>query len=140
MPAIAQIERENQGSPWSEQAFLNELTHPASVFLVGSLGNRIVAYGGMWKVVDEAHITTLMVLPELRGRGFGLKLMYELLNRAALSGMTCSTLEVRAGNTPAIQLYEKLGYARVAVRKGYYPDNKEDAVIMWLYNLDSSQN
>jgi len=64
-------------------------------------------------------------------------MMIELLSKAKEAGMVCSTLEVRAGNDPAIQMYQKLGYEIAATRKGYYPDNREDAVVMWLYHLDT---
>ena len=77
-----------------------------------------------------------MVAPEHRREGVGRALMISLLSKAKALGMTCSTLEVRISNEAAILLYEDLGYVRVAVRKGYYPDNQEDAVIMWLYDLD----
>lgn len=137
IPEILVIERESQGAPWSERAFLNELEHPHSIFRVGLLDRRVVAYGGLWTIVDEAHVTTLTVAPSHRKMGLGESLMLELLSIAKANGMTCSTLEVRAGNLPAIRLYEKLGYITVATRKRYYPDNQEDALVMWLYHLDN---
>ena len=100
---------------------------------------EVVAYGGIWLVIDEAHVTTIAVAAPHRRQGIGEKLMVELLERGRTAGMVCSTLEVRAGNQPAITLYEKLGYHVAATRKGYYPDNKEDAVVMWLYDLDKWQ-
>lgn len=133
--AITAIEHREQGSPWSEQAFRNELSNPSSVFLVALLAGSVVGYGGIWNLVDEAHVTTIMVNPEVRRQGLGGRLMNALLEEAEDAGMTCSTLEVRAGNQPAIRLYEKIGYVRTAVRKRYYPDNSEDAVVMWLYDL-----
>lgn len=101
------------------------------------IGPQIVGYGGIWHIIDEAHVTTLAVSEEHRRLGIGRKLMIELLERAKEAGMVCSTLEVRAGNEAAIRLYEKLGYARTTLRKGYYPDNREDAVVMWMVELDS---
>ena len=88
-------------------------------------------------VVDEAHITTIAVAPDRHRMGIGERLVVDLLLRARERGMVCSTLEVRAGNLAAIGLYEKLGYVRSAVRKRYYPDNHEDAVVMWLEGLES---
>lgn len=137
VPAIVEIEKASHGAPWSERAFLNELTHPHSLFRVGLMQRDVVAYGGIWMVVDEAHVTTVTVSPEHRRKGLGEKLVVELLLRAKENGMTCSTLEVRAGNLPAKALYEKLGFSVVATRKRYYPDNHEDALIMWLYELQS---
>lgn len=136
IPAILEIEIASQGAPWSEKAFLNELKHPHSIFSVAFLGKELIGYGGVWNIVDEAHVTTITIAPDRRKRGFGEQLMTELLKRSKLAGMTCSTLEVRVSNVGAIALYEKLGYVKSAIRKRYYPDNHEDAVIMWLYGLD----
>ncbi len=137
IPAILVIEKENNAAPWSERSFQNELDHPYGIFLVALLQGELVAYGGVWLVIDEAQITTVSVAPSHRREGIGQRLMVELLEKAKLAGMVCSTLEVRAGNEAAIKLYEKLGFNVVATRKGYYPDNKEDAVVMWMYNLDT---
>ena len=106
------------------------------LFLVGILQGQVVAYGGVWLVIDEAHVTTIAVAAEHRREGIGQRLMIELLKQAQTAGMVCSTLEVRASNDAAIKMYEKFGYNIAATRKGYYPDNKEDAVVMWLYDLD----
>lgn len=133
---ILEIESRTNGAPWSERAFRNELTHSDRIFLVGLAGGEIAAYGGVWLVIDEAHVTTLAVAESSRRQGIGEALMIQLLDQSKDAGMVCSTLEVRAGNEAALRLYEKLGYREVARRKGYYPDNKEDAVVMWLYDLD----
>lgn len=135
IPAILEIEVASQGAPWSERAFQNELANPHSIFRVALQGKELVGYGGIWTIVDEAHVTTITVAPKMRGKGLGRKLMIELIRCAISAGMTCSTLEVRASNEAALKLYERLGYHRAAVRKRYYPDNHEDAIIMWLYGL-----
>ncbi len=135
LEAIYEIERQTQTAPWSEQAFRNELENPQSCFLVVWGEGRVVGYGGYWRCIDEAHITTVSVDPALQRQGIASRLMRELLGRAIDEGMSCSTLEVRAGNEAAVKLYEKLGYAVTATRKKYYPDNREDALIMWLYDL-----
>jgi ribosomal-protein-alanine N-acetyltransferase len=136
IPAILEIEKVSNSAPWSERSFKNELDHQHGVFLVALLQGQVVAYGGVWLVIDEAHVTTIAVGPEHRREGIGQRLMIELLTRAKQGGMVCSTLEVRASNDAAIKMYEKFGYSIAATRKGYYPDNKEDAVVMWLYDLD----
>ncbi len=136
IPAILQIEKVANGAPWSERSFRNELSHPHGVFFTALLEGKVVGYGGVWLLVDEAHITTVAVEETLRRNGIGRRIMLDLLKAAKERGMTCSTLEVRAGNVGAIKLYEGLGYAVTATRKGYYPDNKEDAVVMWMYELD----
>jgi [ribosomal protein S18]-alanine N-acetyltransferase len=135
LESIMKIEKEANSAPWSEKSFLNELDNPHSTFLVALEGGEVAGYGGFWACVDEAHITTVAVRDDLRRKGVGKRLMVELLNRAQKAGLLCSTLEVRAGNTAAIGLYEQLGYVQTARRKAYYPDNKEDAVVMWLHDL-----
>jgi len=134
---IVRIEKVSNSSPWSEQSFRSELTNPQSVFLVALVNGEVVGFGGLWLVVDEAHITTVAVDPERRHQGIGRKLMLELLELAGARGMTCSTLEVRAGNEAALKLYESLGYVRASCRRMYYPDNDEDAVVMWLHCIPS---
>jgi [ribosomal protein S18]-alanine N-acetyltransferase len=134
---ILEIEKVTNTAPWSERSFRNEITNPHAIFLTAIHNGKVVGYGGVWMVVDEAHVTTVAIEESLRGQGAGKRLMVELLKRAKDKGMTCSTLEVRASNEPAIKLYEKLGYDSTARRKAYYPDNKEDAVVMWLHNLQS---
>lgn len=132
---VVALEKKINSAPWSEQAFRNELNHPHGYFVVARLDNKVVGYGGVWMVIDEAHITTVAVSDEFRRRGIGKEIVTYLLDEARKRGMTCSTLEVRAGNTAAITLYRNLGFESTATRKGYYPDNKEDALVMWLYDL-----
>ena len=136
LPAILAIENRVNGSPWSERSFRNELDHPHGVFRVALEGGEVVGYGGLWLVIDEAHVTNVAVEPEHQRRGVGRRLMRELLEEARARGATCATLEVRAGNAAALHLYESLGFERSAVRRGYYPDNKEDAVVMWRHDLE----
>jgi ribosomal-protein-alanine N-acetyltransferase len=136
LPAILEIERAVNGSPWSERSFRNEIDHRHGIFRVAIEEGNVVGYGGLWLVIDEAHVTNVAVAPSRQRRGIGRKLMLQLLEAAKTGGMTCATLEVRAGNLPALELYEKLGFERTALRRGYYPDNKEDAVVMWRHRLD----
>lgn len=136
IPAILEIERVVNGSPWSEKSFRNEIDHVHGLFRVAIEGGEVVGYGGVWLVIDEAHVTNVAVAPSHQRQGIGRRMMVELLRAARDAGMTCSTLEVRAGNATALSLYEKLGFERTAVRRGYYPDNKEDAVVMWLHSLE----
>lgn len=88
-------------------------------------------------VIDEAHVTTLAVDESVRRLGIGRTLIVDLLVEAQARGMLCATLEVRASNTAAVALYESLGFATTARRKRYYPDNREDALVMWLADMDS---
>jgi ribosomal-protein-alanine N-acetyltransferase len=96
---------------------------------------KVVGFAGLWMVVDEAHITTVAVDPQFRRNGIGRKLTKEVLARGKERSATCATLEVRASNESAIRLYEELGFIQSARRKGYYPDNKEDAIVMWKHEL-----
>jgi ribosomal-protein-alanine N-acetyltransferase len=137
LPKVLDIEKAANSAPWSERSFRNELAHPHGIFLVALGDGEVVGYGGIWLVVDEAHVTNLAVDPNLRRQGIAKGLMIELLKRAKSRGMTCSTLEVRAGNAAALGLYQGLGYIKTATRKGYYPDNAEDAAVMWMYDLDT---
>jgi ribosomal-protein-alanine N-acetyltransferase len=137
IPAILEIEKEANSAPWTERSFLNELDNPDKIFLVGLLQGKVVAYGGIWLIIDEAHVTTVAVAAEQRQQGIGRRLMVELLDRAKEAGMTCSTLEVRASNEAALRLYRELGYKETARRRRYYPDNNEDAVVMWMYDLQA---
>jgi ribosomal-protein-alanine N-acetyltransferase len=119
--------------PWSKQAFINELTqnHFARyIVLEGSAG--IIAYGGMWLVLDEAHITNVAVHPEYRGMKLGEQMMRQLMELAREWKAARMTLEVRASNIVAQNLYRKLGFVATGIRPGYYTDNNEDAVIMWV--------
>ncbi len=129
------MEREVHSSPWSEQAFRNELSNAPGVFVVAEEMGKVLGYAGMWVVVDEAHIINVAVGPEFRRQGLGNRLVIDLLHRAQEMGSTCATLEVRASNEAAIELYARLGFAACGFRKRYYPDNREDAVVMWLYGL-----
>ena len=137
IPPILEIENEANSAPWTERSFKNELGNPDRIFLVALLEGKVVGYGGIWLIIDEAHVTTVAVAAEHRQKGIGRRLMIELLERAKSEGMTCSTLEVRASNNPALNLYAELGYKDTARRKKYYPDNQEDAVVMWMYDLQA---
>jgi ribosomal-protein-alanine N-acetyltransferase len=135
IPELITIERASQGAPWSEKAFENELVNPHSIFRVARQGGKIVAYGGAWAIVDESHITTVCVHPDHRRKGLGKQMMLDILRESVERGLRCSTLEVRVSNESAIALYHHLGYQSVSVRRKYYPDNGEDALIMWLYGF-----
>ncbi len=135
IPAILEIEKEANTAPWSERSFRNELDNQHRIFLVALLAGHVVGYGGVWLIIDESHVTTVAVALEHRRKGIARRLMNDLLIRSKDDGMICSTLEVRAGNEAAIKLYEEMGFRETARRKRYYPDNSEDAVVMWLYDL-----
>lgn len=133
---LAALEKLCQRLPWSRVLFNEELKNPGQCFWV--LGRReglLAGYMGFWKAVDEAHITNLGVRPDMFRQGIGEAVARQGLEVAKGVGCLRATLEVRPSNTPAVKLYEKLGFVSVAMRPGYYPDNKEDGLIMWKENL-----
>lgn len=136
LPAVLAIEAESNHAPWSEKSFRHELTNKNSIFKVAIDQGNVVGYGGVWLVIDEAHILTLTVRESYRRQGLGRALISNLLKEAHERGMVCATLEVRVSNKAAIALYQSLGFVIEAVRKRYYPDNHEDANIMWLRSLE----
>lgn len=136
MADVIRIERESFSSPWSMQAFTyeilyNELSH----YIVALSDDDVVGYGGMWIIMDEAHITNIAVDSFYRGQKFGYLLMKQLINKAIQLGAVKMTLEVRPSNTPARNLYLKLGFEERGIRKNYYSDINEDAIIMWKDKL-----
>ncbi|MEW6663138.1 MAG: ribosomal protein S18-alanine N-acetyltransferase [Bacillota bacterium] len=129
---ILEIESCSFPSPWSRASFLNEIYfNEFATYLVCCYGEKVVGYAGMWVILDEAHITNVAVHPDFRGKGIGLKLMTSLIELGITNGAVRFTLEVRRSNAIAQSLYNKLGFKTTGVRKGYYSDNKEDALIMW---------
>lgn len=129
---ICEIEQESFTTPWTSGAFYNELTNNHfAKYMVMECDGEIAGYGGMWMIMDEAHVTNIAVKAEFRGRKLGDRLLTELKNTAAYMGAEKMTLEVRVSNKIAQNLYEKQGFRSVGVRKNYYSDNHEDAQIMW---------
>lgn len=136
LDAVMAIENVSFPIPWRREAFLFEiLLNETADYVVALYRDQVVGYGGMWLVLDEAHITNIAVHPDCRGRGIGRRILQELIKRAALRGATKMTLEVRPSNLIARKLYRDLGFEEKGVRKRYYQDNHEDAIIMWLEDL-----
>ena len=136
LPMVLDIERRSYPTPWSERAFLSELTQNAYARYVVTLrGQRVVAYAGMWLILDEAHVTNIAVHPTERGHGLGDALLTELERRAEAGGCRRMTLEVRPSNAVAQALYVKHGFVARGRRPGYYSDTHEDAIVMWKDEL-----
>jgi len=133
---VVKIESVSFPEPWSLAMFYHELVLPFSHFYVMRKDSQekgegvIVAYGGFWMVKEEAHITNLAVDPEYRNRGIGSKFLGFLLEKAKNLGAKAATLEVRTSNKIGQRLYEKWGFKKVGVRKGYYAYVGEDAIVM----------
>lgn len=130
------IEQASYASPWSRSAFLSELKNSFAYYIVGLVNGQTVGFGGMWLVFDEAQVTNVAVHPDYRMNDIGKLLMLELIRRAALMGCFKMTLEVRPSNMIARRLYAALGFVEKGLRKKYYTDNNEDAIIMWLNAVD----
>ncbi|MGE5654047.1 MAG: ribosomal protein S18-alanine N-acetyltransferase [Bacillota bacterium] len=124
-------------TPWSRFAFTSELTQNTyAYYMVADVDGAVVAYAGVWVVLEEGHITNVAVHPKFRGQGLGEQMMLAIMGRAKAKGAERVTLEVRVSNDVAHNLYTKLGFVDRGLRKGYYTDTKEDAIIMWKDNLD----
>ena len=117
---------------WSKNSYLQELSNPIAKYLVAKIDGKVVGFIGTWVVLDEAHITNIAVHPNYRNHGIASKLLEELIAHCKSLGCVAFTLEVRASNKAAKSLYMKYGFENAGVRKGYYEDNKEDAILMWL--------
>ncbi len=128
---VMTIEREAFSSPWSKQAFITEIEdNRYSYYITAKEDGSVVGYAGMWVIMREAHITNIAVKKEERRRRIGQRLLNALLKEAERRRAEKCTLEVRRSNETAQQFYEKNGFERVGVRRGYYRDTNEDALIM----------
>ncbi len=125
------------GKLWSRDHYLREIDSPNSDILIFYHPEtaRPVAYGCVWAIVDEAHITILGTLPDHQRRGYARQVLAGLLHLAVVRELKRSTLEVRASHVGAIALYESFGFETAGRRKNYYSDNKEDALILWRNKL-----
>ncbi len=116
--------------PWTKQAFLNELKNENACYVLLCEANTVIGYAAFWQAADNADITNVAVHPAHRKRGYGKALLTKLLEEAHLRGIKQIFLEVRVSNTAAQALYTSCGFTAVGMRKNYYADNGEDAVIM----------
>lgn len=132
LEAILEIERLSFSTPWSLEAFKAELKdNEYARYFCLELEGQVIGYMGLWFILDEGHITNIAITPNRRGEHFGKFLMRSVMERMVEQGMERMTLEVRVSNSPAQSLYKRLGFAIAGVRKGYYADTGEDAMIMW---------
>ena len=131
VPAAQEIERLSFSTPWPAYALEQELTgNRLARYLVARAGERVIAFAGVWLMVDDAHITTFGVHPDWRRRGVGQQLLLNVADLAREIGARRLTLEVRAGNIAAQALYERFGFEIAGRRTAYYTDDGEDALIM----------
>lgn len=133
---VLEIEAQSYKTPWSRRAFTSEVSENSYAhYYVCRMMGRIVGYVGMWVILDEAHITNIAVDPECRRQRIGQRMLEAMFDKARHYGATRMTLEVRVTNSGAQTLYKKLGFVERGLRKGYYTDTNEDAIIMWKDDL-----
>jgi ribosomal-protein-alanine N-acetyltransferase len=146
LPSVLAIESASFSTPWSRSMFLNELkANPYSNLFTAceGPGGIVVGYVCFWVLLDELYLLNLAVLPAIRRRGLGKELTRFALRFGWEKGARKATLEVRAGNRPAIRLYEKMGFKAAGIRPGYYHEPREDALVMvleeWMSNDSFTQ-
>lgn len=133
---VSRLERRCYSMPWSSSAYVTEIgNHSAYYTVAKDPEGKVVGYAGMWVVMDEMHITTIAVDPSRRGERIGERLLIDLFEHAMAHGAGRTTLEVREHNRAARNLYLKYGFIEVAVRRHYYSDTGENAIVMWLNDL-----
>ncbi|MFL0196654.1 ribosomal protein S18-alanine N-acetyltransferase [Clostridium sp. WILCCON 0269] len=121
---------------WSSEYFKREIeSNTLAKYVVAKKFGIVIGYAGMWTILDEGHITTIAVHPKYRGIGVGNLLLEALVEISKIELINSMTLEVRKSNIVAQNLYKKYGFIECGIRKAYYSDNKEDAIIMWKYHI-----
>jgi ribosomal-protein-alanine N-acetyltransferase len=144
VPTVQQIEREIFSTPWPRNAYYRELASRNSAHYIvlrrhgdDDESSEIVGYAGMWRMYDEAHVTTIGVRRDLHHSGYGRVIFAALVQAAYDMGAKWITLEVRTSNEHAMRMYEGFGFKVIGRRKGYYTDNGEDAIVMWSDSIYS---
>lgn len=131
VPEVARMEAEYFSEPWSGQAFLDALDKKEYLYMVAVMGEEVVAYCGMYQVLDEGNITQVAVRSDMRGMGIARVLLQDFMQTGKERGVSAYTLEVRVSNENAVRVYEACGFETECVRKDFYAVPKEDAYIMW---------
>ncbi|MDU4933847.1 MAG: ribosomal protein S18-alanine N-acetyltransferase [Peptostreptococcaceae bacterium] len=128
---VFEVEKNCFEDYWSKDSFKKELSNNLAKYLVAKVDGKVAGYVGIWFVVDEGHITNVAVHEDYRGQKIGDQLIKELVQVCKDNKIVSMTLEVRTSNTVAQNLYRKYGFKMAGIRKEYYSNNKEDAIIMW---------
>ncbi len=138
--SVLRIEQQVYPRPWSMGLFMSELSVRGSrVYVVARVGAPVVGYGGLMLVAGDGHITTLAVDPAWHRHKLGTRLLHTLATAAIERGAQNLTLEVRASNRAAQELYRAFGFVPAGIRKGYYVETKEDAIVMWANDVDTDE-
>jgi [ribosomal protein S18]-alanine N-acetyltransferase len=138
VPQVLDIERRVYPRPWTMTLFLSEIVQRSTRFyIVARVRRRVVGYAGLMVFGDEAHVTNIAVDPDVHRRKVAARLLFALITEARRRGATACTLEVRVANHAAQGLYQQFGFAPVGIRKNYYAETGEDALIMWAEGLQT---
>ena len=133
---VMAVEHDSFLTPWSRSAFEEELAqNRLARYIVAEENGAIVGYAGTWLVINEAHVTNVAVSSQRRREGIGRLLMQNLMELARENGMESMTLEVRVSNAAARHLYAQMGFVEAGIRKNYYSETKEDALVLWCEKL-----
>lgn len=133
---IMEIDAGSYPTPWSRQLTIREVTGDRRIHLVAERGREVVGHGAVLLLADTAHVSTIAVDPEHRRGGVGGDMLLALIRGVLATGGTSLTLEVRAGNEAALALYRRFGLRPAGVRRGYYADSGEDAMVLWAPDFD----
>lgn len=127
---ILLIEQCSFPAPWTSNAYLSELKNKFASYFVLLNQEQVIGYAGMWLFAGESHITTIAVHPDYRSRGYGRLLMVTLIEHSLKHNVDTMVLEVRVSNNTAIRLYHSLGFKKIGMRRNYYKETHEDAIVM----------
>ncbi|WP_430788602.1 ribosomal protein S18-alanine N-acetyltransferase [Virgibacillus flavescens] len=131
--SVIEVEKASFDTPWSEDIFYQEIVkNQFAHYFITEVDNHVVGYAGMWVVIDDAQITNIAIMPSYRGYKLGEKLFQFTMQQAIKLGSNRLSLEVRVSNIIAQRMYRKFGLVPGGLRKNYYTDNKEDALVMWV--------
>ena len=134
--SVVRIEAQVYPRPWSHSLFVSELALRSSrAYVVAKVGREVAGYAGLMMSLTDGHVTTIAVDPAWHRRGIGTRLLLSLAREAIERGALAMTLEVRLSNRGAQEMYKRFGFTAVGVRKGYYADTGEDALVMWAYDV-----
>jgi ribosomal-protein-alanine N-acetyltransferase len=135
---VLRIEQQVYPRPWTFGLFLSEIGQRATrLYVVARVGSDVVGYAGLFKAVDDGHVTTVAVDPAWHRHGIATRMLVALAQGAIERGCVNLTLEVRMSNSGAQALYQRFGFVPAGVRKGYYPETREDALVMWANDVDA---
>ncbi len=136
--SVLRIESQVYPRPWSHTLFVTELAlRPTRAYVVAKVGRDVVGYAGVMMSLTDGHVTTIAVDPAWHRHRIGTRLLLAIAREAIARGATALTLEVRLSNRGAQDMYRRFGFVPVGVRKGYYADTGEDALVMWAYEVDA---